>query len=131
MDYLFASESLGPLLELRREIAEALGGVDRFETYRKMADFLARLRRHNRPGIMVLLLANQSDLVELGSQRELVSDVETILLLPDGAEQTVALAHSLRPNFLGSTDCDLDTVVSVLKRLVEKRARRTGRSGAN
>jgi hypothetical protein len=123
MDYLFASESLGPLLELRREIAEALGGDDRFETYRTVADFSARLRRHNGPGIMILLLANQSDLVEISSQRDLVADAETILLLPDGAEQTFALAHSLRPNFLGSTDCDLDTVVSVLKRLVQKRAR--------
>jgi hypothetical protein len=130
MDYLFASESLGPLLELRREIAEALGGDDRFETYRTVADFSARLRRHNGPGIMILLLANQSDLVEISSQRDLVADAETILLLPDGAEQTFALAHSLRPNFLGSTDCDLDTVVSVLKRLVDKRVRQTGRSGA-
>jgi hypothetical protein len=131
MDYLFASESLGPLLELRREIAAALGGDDRFETYRKMADFSARLRRHNRPGIMILLLASESELAEISSQRDLVADAETILLLPDGAEQTFALAHSLRPNFLGSTDCDLDTVVSVLKRLVEKRARQPGQSGTN
>jgi len=128
MDYLFASESLGPLLELRRDIATALGGDDRFETYRTIGDFSARLRRQNRPGIMILLLADRSELVEISRQRELVADAETILLLPDDAEQTVALAHSLRPNFLGSTDCDLDTVVSVLKRLVEKRARQPGQS---
>jgi hypothetical protein len=130
MDYLFASESLGPLLELRREIAEVLGGDDQFETYRKMADFSARLRRHNRPGIMILLLATQSDLAAISSQRDLVADAETILLLPDGAEQTFALAHSLRPNFLGRTDSDLGTVILVLKRLVQKRARQAGHAGA-
>jgi len=124
MHYLYASESLGQPARLFTEITEAIGGDGRMETYRDVGDFSARLRRHNRPGVMILLASERRDLARLSANRELLWDADVILLVPDGAEDTIATAHSLRPNFLGYTDCDLDKVVPVLKRLLQKRGRR-------
>ena len=124
MHYLFASDSLGRQTDLFTEITEALGGEGQLETYHNVEHFSARLHRHNRPGIMILLASDWRDLASLSANRELVLEADVILLVPDDADNTIATAHSLRPNYLGSTDCDLDKVVPVLKRLLQKRARR-------
>lgn len=126
MDYLFASESLGQQPGLFREIAEAMGGDAHIETYRNVADFSARLRRRNRPGIMILLTADRDDLAGVSESREVLLDADVILLVADGDEETIAMAHALRPTYLGRTNGDLDKVVSVLKRLLQKRARQAG-----
>jgi hypothetical protein len=124
MHYLFASDSLGPLRQLFGEISEAIGGDDQMATYRNVEHFLAQLRRHNGRGVMILLASDGQDLASLSAERELLLDADVILLVSDGAKDTIATAHSLRPNYLGSSDCDLDKVVPVLKKLLLKRARR-------
>jgi hypothetical protein len=124
MHYLYASESLAQPPRLVAEINEAIGGEGRIETYHDVDRFSARLRRHNRPGVMILLASERRDLAHLSANRELLLDADVILLVPDGAEDTITTAHSLRPNFLGYTDCDLDKVVPVLKRLLQKRTQR-------
>jgi hypothetical protein len=124
MHYLFASESLGQQAALLAEIVEAIGGDGQVETYRNVGHFSARLRRHNGRGIMILLASDPRDLARLSENREVVLEADVILLVSDGAQDTIATAHSLRPNYLGRTDCDLDKVVPVLKRLLQKRGRR-------
>ena len=124
MHYLFASESLGQLARLIAEITDAIGGDGQIEKHRNVERFSARLRRHNRPEIMILLAAERPDLVRLSAYRELILDADVILLVPDGAADTVTMAHTLRPNYLGCTDSDLDKIVPVLRRLLQKRARR-------
>ena len=96
MHNLFASESLGRLARLNAEIADAIGGDRQMETYRNVERFSARLRRHNRPGIMILLAAERPDLVRLSAYRELMLDADVILLVPDGAEDTIIMAHTLK-----------------------------------
>ena len=123
MHYLYASVSLGQQARLIAEITNAIGGDGQMETYHDVEHFSARLRRHNRPEIMILLAAERPDLVRLSTNRELIRDADVILLVPDGAEDTIIMAHSLRPNYLGCTDSDLDKVVPVLRRLLRKRAR--------
>jgi hypothetical protein len=124
MHYLFAAESLGQQAQLFAEITKAIGGDGQMETYRNIEHFSARLRRHNRPGIMILLVSDRQDLALLSANREVIQEADVILTVPDGTADIIATAHSLRPNYLGSTDCDLDKVVPVLKRLLQKRARR-------
>jgi hypothetical protein len=124
MHYLFASDSLGRLARLIAQITDAIGGDGKMETYRSVEDFSARLRRHNRPEIMILLAAERPDLERLSANRELIHDADVILLVPDGEEEIVIMAHTLRPNYLGCTDSDLDKIVPVLSRLLQKRARR-------
>ena len=123
MDYFFASESLGPLPKLLGEITEVTGGAGRMEIYRDVHVLTARLRRHNGPGIMILLAGTRQDLAGLTALRDTVLDADVILLVPDGEPDTVTAAHMLRPSYLGKTDGDLDNVVPVLRRLIEKRMR--------
>jgi len=124
MHYFFASESLGPMTELIAQITEALGGDGPLEEYRSVERLLERLRRHNGPGVVILLAANHQDLEHLSARRDVVLDADVILLVADDEAATLAAAHSLRPSFLGRTDCDLDRIVPVLIRLLTKRARR-------
>jgi hypothetical protein len=130
MHYLFASESLGRQSRLFAEIAKTLGGDAELQTYRSAEQFLARLHRHNRPEIMILLASDPRDLERLSLDREVLFDADVILLVSDGAESTVATAHSLRPNYLGNADCDLEQIVPVLERLLQKRARQSERGKA-
>jgi len=123
MHYLFASESFGPITQLLAEITEAVGGDGQMEVYRDVGSLLERLRRHNRPGIIVLLASNMHDLQRLSADREVVLDADLILLVADESEDAVTAAHSLRPNYLGNTECDVDTIVPVFKRLLQKRAK--------
>ena len=124
MHYLFASQSLGPQARLLGEIAEVIGDRGQLEAFRDVEDFVERLRRHNGPDILILLAADRGDLTRLIADRAALIEADVILLVPDQAADTVARAHTLRPCYLGTTDCDLDKVVPVLKRLLEKRARR-------
>jgi hypothetical protein len=124
MHYLFATESLGQQARLFTEITEVIGGDGQMETYRNVKHFSARLRRHNGPEIMILLVSDRRELVRLSANREVILEADVILLVPDGTADIIPTAHSLRPSYLGSTDCDLDKVVPVLKKLLQKRARR-------
>ena len=123
MDYLFASESIDVQSRVFREIVEAMGGDDRVATYRDVASLAARLGQHNCPGIMVLLLDNLGDLMGVCASRDVILDADSIVLVPNGEAETYAMAHNLRPNYLGLTSGDLDKVVPVIRRLLKKRGR--------
>ena len=123
MHYLFASESFGPITQLLAEITEAIGDDGQMEVYRDVDSLLKRLRRHNRPGIIVLLASTTHDLQRLSADREVVLDADVILLVADDSEDVVTAAHSLRPNYLGNTECDVSRIVPVFKRILQKRAK--------
>ncbi len=122
MHYLFASKSLGPQTVLLAKIGEAIGVGDQLEAFRDVEHFAERLRRHNGPGIVILLASEREDLARLGEDREILLPADIILLVPDDAPDTIATGHSLRPRYLGTTDSDLDKVVPVLQQLLRKRA---------
>lgn len=126
MHYLFASKSLGPQAQLLAQIGEAIGVGGQLEAFRDVERFSERLRRHNGPGILILLASDLRDLARLGEDREILLPADIILLVPDHAADTIATAHSLRPRYLGTTDCDLDKVMPVLQQLLRKLATRPG-----
>ena len=124
MHYLFASKSLGPQTQLLAQIAATIGDGGELEAFRDVEHFSARLHRHNGPAIVILLAANGEDLARLSDERSAFLWADVVLLVPDQAADTIATAHLLRPSFLGGTDSDLDKIVPVLKRLLEKRKRK-------
>jgi hypothetical protein len=126
VDYLFASESLELQSGMLREIVEAIGGDDRIVMFRSVESLSARLHRHNQPGIMIFLIGSRKDLMGVSSNRDAILDADTILLVADEEAETYALAHGLRPSYLGLVDSDLDRVVPVLRRLLKKRGRQSG-----
>ena len=72
--------------------------------------------------VIVLAVHDQRGLRELVSMRELFQNIPLILLTPDYKKETMKLAHQLRPRFLGNVEGDLESVIDVLKRIVERRS---------
>lgn len=85
---------------------------------RQLEDARAKLLyRSEEIRIAVLLAATRQELLDLKSIWPLFEDMRTILILPDGEKETVALAHTMRPRFISCGDRGLRDVVAVLEKM--------------
>lgn len=75
------------------------------------------LYRREEIAVAVLLVSTQRDLLDLKAVWSLFENVRTILILPDSKEETVAVAHTMRPRFISCGDRDLSDVVAVLEKM--------------
>ncbi len=80
----------------------------------------ARLRHPGNPSIMILLAGNREDLYQLFALRDLMNDIDIILLLPDNGKDTVAMGLKLYPRFVGYLNEDLLELPLVLKKMTTK-----------
>jgi hypothetical protein len=71
-------------------------------------------------GVAILLVSNQGELQNILSIRHLFQNIRIILLLPNRAAETVALAHQLRPRFLTNINGDLSEITAVLKKMLSE-----------
>jgi hypothetical protein len=67
--------------------------------------------------VAVVFAATRRDLSALRSIWELLQNTRTILILPDDEEETVAVAHSMRPRFIGYGNRELRGVAAVLEKM--------------
>jgi hypothetical protein len=87
--------------------------------YRTIDDLSQGLRQPIKDsGVAILLVSNQEDLQNILSIRHLFQNIRIILLLPNRAAETVALAHQLRPRFLTNINSDLSEITAVLKKML-------------
>ena len=87
--------------------------------YRNIDDLSQGLRQPGKDtGVALLLVPNQGDLQNILSIRHLFQNIRIILLLPNRAAETVALAHQLRPRFLTNINGNLSEVTAVLKKML-------------
>lgn len=77
----------------------------------------AVLYRSEEMRVAVLFAATRQDLLDLKSVWPLLQDMRTILILPDGEKETVAVAHTMRPRFITCGDGDFRDVVAVLEKM--------------
>jgi hypothetical protein len=75
------------------------------------------LYRSEKIGVAVLFAATRQELLDLKSISSLLQDMRTILILPDGEEETIAVAHTMRPRFITCGDRDFRDVVAVLEKM--------------
>ena len=122
MNYLYAQESVVDALQYSHEIVNVLGRNAHLEMYRKFPELLAHLKRANNPEFMILLAADRKDLADIVAHREAYLNAAILLLIPDEEPSTIASAHLLRPRFLGRLEDGRDDAVSVLRRMVCRRA---------
>jgi len=91
------------------------GSLEVFTDLRSLA---ARIRKpKDAPSIAVVYNPNAPDLGALVSMRELLRGVRVLLVLPDEDEETITLAHRVRPAYITYIDDGPSGIVSVLKRL--------------
>ncbi len=99
----------------------------RLETFTDIGAFEARLRGPNvPPALGVVWDPSPEQLRALETGREQFTEVRLLLVLPDDAAETIALAHRLRPAFITYVDEGTSDVLAVLERL----AMRGGGPGA-
>jgi hypothetical protein len=92
------------------------GGLEVYRSIDELAHGLHRQYDHDT--IVVLQARDRGDLVRIVSLRDLLQGVRVILLIPDREEETISLAHRLRPRFLGNSEGDLSDTMSVLRKML-------------
>lgn len=65
-----------------------------------------------------MLAATRQELLDLKAMWSLFEGLRTILILPDGEKETVAMAHTMRPRFISCGDRDLRDVKAVLEKMM-------------
>jgi len=116
MQFLFYASSSGDD-EIRIKAAfQAATTGQSIEQFSNLADLEERLRRIVEPkSIAVLVAADREELRKMQEFHDMVMDVYVILVLPDWQENTIRLAHLLRPRFITQLKNDsigLDQIVA-------------------
>jgi len=68
--------------------------------------------------VAVLFIVNQTELSRILSLGDLLTDVKIVLILADDDADTMAKVHRLRPRYVTWTDCDIDDLATVFKRMI-------------
>jgi hypothetical protein len=96
-------------------------GQETILTCRSLGSLRTKLRRPcTHDDVLLICPSNRKGLAEIVAQRELLSHMKIVLVLPDRDEATVALGHLLRPRMISYNDSDFLDVAAVLVRMREK-----------
>jgi hypothetical protein len=91
------------------------------EIYYTLEKFYQRFTQAgNGNAVTVLLIANREELENIVQYADLLCDQKIILILPDRAQETLSMGHTLYPRFISYTDSDLQDVTSVLHKLITR-----------
>lgn len=93
----------------------------RVEVCRSIEELTRRLQRlYDQNTIVILQAQDKQQLARMVSLRDVFQGVRIILLVPDREEETIVLAHRLRPRFLSTSESDFSDVMSVLQKMLSK-----------
>ena len=109
---------VGPVADQVKESVEAGIPEEKLEVYHSIDRLYQRFREPlDDLGVAVLMAANHEELKNISSIQHLLRGLRIILVIPDQKEETVALAHQLRPRFLTYINGDLSTITAVVARM--------------
>ena len=92
--------------------------------YRSVEALAGRLRRPlSDLDIAVVKLSTREELLDLLSLGDRLADLPTILILPDGEEDTLGKAHLIRPRFLAYADSTPNIIAAVLEKILRKHSK--------
>ena len=123
MNYLYAPATLTEKRRIYLELCDVIGDENRLELFGAVHRMAARLRRFGNPEIVILLGVTSEDLPSIISIKEIFLDAELIILLADGDQNTFDTAIHLKPKYIGMINGDLDKVVPIVQKLVQKNRR--------
>lgn len=91
------------------------------EMFRSIEGLAARLRRPaSNLLIVILLAADRRELGDLLAMRHLLGKAKVFLMIADEEAETIALAHRLRPRYLGCLSDDFTELASVLGKTIQE-----------
>ena len=116
-------------------VTESIQGVvpaGMLELYSSVGSLSRRLREIlTEPTVAVLLASSQEELSKIVSFREALRGVHILLIAPDQQEQTLAIAHQLRPRFLTDRESDYSELCAVIVRKMNVKLKRTPKDVVN
>ena len=116
---VYAKTKEGAGLRLQRLI-ETLVPREEIEIYKTIDSLSYRLRQPIFDlDIAVLLATTKEELEDILSLRDLLSDVRSVLVLPDREADTNAQGHTLSPRFITYADSDFVELAAVLSKMLE------------
>lgn len=96
------------------------GPDDIMEVYRTINDLSRRLRQpKEEPTILVLVPAVPEDILDLFAIRHLFRNCRIVFVAPDLENETLSIAHRLRPRFLGYNDGDFGELCIVVSKMLK------------
>lgn len=119
LNVIFYARNEETLNAARTAIAERIPGA-RVEFCRNLVALSERLRKPSYEStVLVILVADKGDLEDISSLKQFLWELRIILVLPDGDDATIALAHSLRPRLVSKYGDDLENVMAVLNKMID------------
>jgi hypothetical protein len=115
---LYSKSSL-VLDTLQRATAEVMPNarVERYYTVGSMGEALRRAAFDC--AIAVIVASDKEELREIAALRPFLWGLRTIVVLSDGDEETISLAHSLGPRFVSNAEDGFLKVTAVLNKMLE------------
>lgn len=123
MNYLYAPENVPERQHIYRDLYETIGNENRLAMFKDLGVLSARLRSFDNPEIITFVGVRWTDLHQIIAIKDLFLDASLIILLSDDNQETLDMALSLRPKFVGLMKDDVDKITPIVKRLVEKNRR--------
>lgn len=128
---LYASEDDEEKIRVTDSIRKVVP-VGTFETYSSVGSLSRRLQEIlTEPTVAVLLASSQAELSKIVSYREALRGIHIFLIVPDQQEQTLAIAHQLRPRFLTDRESDYSELCAVIVRKMNVKLKRTPKDVVN
>jgi len=91
-------------------------GVETYTSIEELAKRLLHLIDHD--AIVIIQAGDREELLSILSLRDVLQNVRVILLLPDREDETISLAHRLRPRFLANSESGFSDTMSVLRKML-------------
>jgi len=116
---LYTTTSQGVAEQAKMVLKESVPDGD-IKVYRTINDLSRRLRQPKDDlTIVVMLLAIREDVLDLLAIRHLFRNVRIIVVVPDLEDETIALAHRLRPRYLSYIDGNFMGLSTVVNKMFE------------
>lgn len=108
---------------LMQTVDEVVPGA-KVEALRQVNGLIQRLRMPSADLEMLIFMpANRHELFAVSSLLTEMRNIRLVLVLPDRENETIAMAHSLRPRYLTYSNGDYSELREVLKKMLKDSSR--------
>jgi len=120
MRFLFLAKAVEPFTDRLQDSIATHFPECKIDVLPTIATLSQRLREPREESkIAILITGSRVDLEEVLSIQHFLRDIPIILFAPDNETETIALAHQLRPRFLGDFHTEWGVVRQVLGKMIK------------
>ena len=119
MKILFYSPSADPSGDKLKQSVDEVVDRAQVEVHRQVTGLVQRLRMPSSDLEMAIIMpANRHELFAVSPLLAGFQGIRLVLVLPDREDETIAMAHSLRPRFVTYSNGDYSELKEVVKKML-------------